>query len=172
MLNLSELADGSPAITSSFGQYLAEAGALCLESQGHVQGKQLMVKGDHAHQFAIYWPHVTDQIQRCLNDPEVATEYGAIGIAVLLTKKLIGFSVVQRSRKGTGFDYWLGNDTIAPFQNKARLEISGIRKGDDKAVKTRIDKKINQTDPSDKTGLPAYIVIVEFGRPLAHVRQK
>jgi len=42
MLNLSELANGSPAITSAFGQYLAEAGALCLESQGHVQGKQMI----------------------------------------------------------------------------------------------------------------------------------
>jgi len=172
MLNLSELSGGLSAITPSFGQYLAEAGAVCLESQGHQQGHSLLVQGEHSNRYTLQWPMVTEQMLRCLNDPEVATEHGAVGIAVLLIKKLEGFTVVQRSRKGTGFDYWLGEDTTEPFQNKARLEISGIRNGDDKIVKNRIEKKLQQTKPSDITGLPAYIVVVEFSRPLADVRRK
>ena len=172
MLNLCELKKGLPAITPSFGQYLAEAGAICLESQGHQQGKQLQVKGEYSNSYILKWPGVTDQKQRCLNDFEVATEHGAVGIAILLAKKLIGYAVVQRSRKGTGFDYWLGDDSVAPFQNKARLEVSGIRNADDKAVKSRINKKLRQTDQSDITELPAYVVVVEFGRPLADVRYK
>ena len=172
MLNLSDLAKGLPAITSSFGQYLAEAGAVCLESQGHQQGRILDVQGEQPQQYPIYWPHVTDQLSRCLNDPDEATEYGAVGIAVLITKKLVGYSVVDRSRKGTGFDYWLGDEAGVPFQNKARLEVSGIRNGDEKALKSRVNKKLRQTDPSDSTGLPAYIVVVEFGRPVVEVRKK
>jgi hypothetical protein len=172
MLNLCELASGLPAITPAFGQHLAEAGAVCLESQGHKMGKLIDVQGEHNQQYALQWPPVTDQVIRCLNDPEVATEFGAVGVAVLLAKKLIGYSVIQRSRKGTGFDYWLGEETSEPFQNKARLEISGIRNGDQKTVKTRVDKKLNQTNPSDPTGFPAYVMVVEFGRPVAEVIKK
>lgn len=172
MLNLSDLANGLPAISPAFGQYLAEAGAVCLESQGHSKGQELSVQGIQSKGYPLHWPDVTDQIQRCLNDPDVATEHGAVGIAVLLMKRLIGYAVIQRSRKGTGFDYWLGDEADVPFQNKARLEVSGIRNGDQKTVNARVREKLTQTEVSDETRLPAYIVVVEFGRPLAEVRQR
>ncbi|HUW08742.1 MAG TPA: hypothetical protein VM537_03390 [Anaerolineae bacterium] len=172
MLDLRTLAEGCPAITSGLGQYLAEAGAICLESQGHKQGHRLAVQGVDEKQYALLWPEVNDQIERCLNDPDVATEHGAVGIAILLAKKLLGYTAVQRSRKGTGFDYWLGDDASPPFQNTARLEVSGIRNGDDTAVKGRVGQKMKQTSVSDGLGLPAYIVVVEFGRPLADVRKR
>jgi len=41
MLNLNELGEGLPAITPAFGRALAEAGGICLESEGHVEGEQL-----------------------------------------------------------------------------------------------------------------------------------
>ena len=145
---------------------------MCLESQGHQQGKDLQVQGDFSNTYSLHWPPVTEQMLRCLNDSEVATEHGAMGIAVLLVKSLVGFSVLERSRKGTGFDYWLGEDEDAPFQNKARLEISGIRKGDDAAVKNLVNKKKRQTNRSDGTGLPAYTVIVEFSQPVTDMRRK
>jgi hypothetical protein len=172
MLDLSDLANGLPAISPAFGQYLAEAGAVCLESQGHANGQELSVQGMRSEDYALRWPEVTDQIERCLNDPEVATEHGAVGIAVLLMKRLIGYAVIQRSRKGTGFDYWLGDESDMPFDNKARLEVSGIRNGDQKAVKARVREKLKQTEVSDETRLPAYVVVVEFGRPVAEVRQR
>lgn len=172
MLDLSDLANGLPAISPAFGQYLAEAGAVCLESQGHANGQELSVQGIHSKDYALRWPEITDQMERCLNDAEVATEHGAVGIAVLLMKRLIGFAVIQRSRKGTGFDYWLGDEADMPFQNKARLEVSGIRNGDQKTVKARVREKMTQTEVSDETRLPAYVVVVEFGRPVAEVRQR
>jgi hypothetical protein len=161
-----------PAITPAFGQYLAEAGAVCLESEGHSQGQTLSVCGSHRTSYQLTWPAVTDQVLSCLNDPEVATEHGAVGIAVLLAKKLLGYSVVQRSRKGTGFDYWLGDDSRMPFQNKARLEVSGIRHGDEAGVRARVRQKRRQTDASDGTALPAHVIVVEFSQPAAQVEAK
>ena len=172
MLDLSDLANGLPAISPAFGQYLAEAGAVCLESQGHANGQELSVQGIRSEDYTLRWPEVTDQTERCLNDPEVATEHGAVGIGVLLMKQLIGYAVIQRSRKGTGFDYWLGDESDMPFENKARLEVSGIRNGDQKEVKARVRAKLAQTEVSDETRLPAYIVVVEFGQPVADVRQR
>ena len=94
MLNLNELGEGLPAITPVFGKALAEAGGICLESEGHMVGKQLHVVGDSDKHYSLAWPPVTDQGLRCWNDPEVATEHGAVGIAVLLAKKEIGYEVI------------------------------------------------------------------------------
>lgn len=107
MLNLNELGEGLPAITPAYGKALAEACGICLESVGHVEGKNLLVFGDYEKNYSLSWPPVTEQALRCWNDPEVATEHGAVGIAVLLAKKEIGYAVIERSRKGTGFDYWM-----------------------------------------------------------------
>lgn len=171
MLDLNTLGRGLPAITPAFGQALAEAGGVCLEDRGHAQGAQLQVQGYASKSHALVWPAVTEQALRCWNDPEVATEHGAVGVAVLLAKNEIGCSVIERSRKGTGFDYWLGEEGDGVFQNKARLEISGIRQGDEKQLRARVKQKITQTDPSDGV-LPAFVIVVEFGCPAAEVRQK
>lgn len=66
---------------------------------------------------------------RCWNDEEFTTEQAAYGIAFLIIRELTDLTVIERSRKGTGFDYWLGTTTDEgqPFKNKVRLEVSGIR---------------------------------------------
>ena len=101
----------------------------------------------------------------------MATEHGAYGIACLLILDLTGLTVIQRSRKGTGFDFWLGDDEELPFQNKARLEVSGIRQGDAARVAARVAQKKKQTGRSDGF-LPAYVIVVDFGTPLARVIKK
>lgn len=171
MLDLNDLAAGLPAITPAFGMALAEAGGVCLESQGHSQGDLLHVMGVYDTKYFLAWPPVTNQAQRCWNDPEVATEHGAVGLAVLLAKNEIGYTVIERARKGTGFDYWMGDETDVPFQSKARLEVSGIRCGSKLDVRTRVKQKLNQTSKSDGT-LSAYVVVIEFSVPLAEVRRK
>jgi len=53
MLDLNELGNGFPAITPAFGKALAEAGAICLDSQGHEQGVLLQVQGDHNSRYSL-----------------------------------------------------------------------------------------------------------------------
>ena len=66
-------------------------------------------------------------------------------------------------------DYWLGPDHPYPFQKKARLEVSGIRKGSESDVERLVQKKCHQTERSDQTGLPAFAAVVEFSHPMAKV---
>ena len=171
MIDLNELNSGLPAISPAFGSCLAEAGGVCLAAQGHQFDKEMLVQGTHQKSFRLRWPQITQQVLNCWNDLESATEHGAMGVAILLIRKLAGYSVVQRSRKGTGFDYWLGHDDGIPFQNMARLEVSGIRKGDERTIKTRVRQKLKQVAKSDGS-LPAYIVVVEFGTPISEVAEK
>ena len=75
-------------------------------------------------------------------------------------------TVIQRSFKGTGFDFWLGDSKDPAFQRKARLEVSGLRRGSTAQVKARLELKKRQIGNTVHT-LPGYVVVVEFGQPLS-----
>jgi len=170
-INLETLYEGMPAVTPAYGRSLAEAGAVCLDEVGHQSGVELQVKGLHKTKYKLLWPAVTTQMKNCYNDLQDSTENGAYGIAFLLLKQLTDYTVIQRSRKGPGFDYWLGKEGSPLFQDKARLEVSGILKGTAPKIANRVKQKLTQVTPSDGT-YPAYVVVVEFGNPLSQVAIK
>ena len=106
-LNVSRLAEGMPGISPPYGQSMAEAAAVCLHDQGHRPGVEMPVTGSYQSRFRVIWGEVTEQMVRSWADPEFATEQGAYGLAALLIEALSDLTVLERSRKGTGFDYWL-----------------------------------------------------------------
>jgi hypothetical protein len=113
-------------------------------------------------------------MRRTWNDLEEAVEHGAYGLAALIIAEHTHLEVVERSRKGTGFDYWLGQKGEgggALFQHAARMEVSGIQHGDDKTIEARVRKKLEQTTRTDGT-LPAFIVVIEFSTPRVQVVTK
>ena len=169
-LRLQALSRGmGPAITPAFGGSLSEAAAVCLDNQGHAVGVIMTVRGSYQADLEVFWPKVTKRMKRCYNDLQEATEHGAYGIAILLSKKLLGFVALERSAKGTGFDYWIGENDPMPFQKKGRLEVSGILQGSELQVKYRVASKQKQTKVSDARfpQIPAYAAVVEFGKPTA-----
>lgn len=168
---LGDLPNKLLAFTTGYGTVLAEASAVCLEAQGHSCGVTLSVNGAFEDIIDIYWPPVTNQMRLCWKDTEYATEHGAYGIALLILNELAGLSVVERSRKGTGFDFWLGEKQETLFQNKVRLEVSGIRRGNEVDLNSRVKQKLRQTERSDGS-TPAYVVVVLFSHPMSQVVTK
>ena len=110
---------------------------------------------------------MTERDEGTWADLQEATEYGAYGIAIIVVLPLTDTPRVERSAKGTGVDYWVGEgkDQRGIFQRAARLEVSGILKGNKTKVAARLVEKLAQTKRSDDAGLPAYVVIVDFGGP-------
>jgi len=170
-LSLDELKLGTGAITPNFGGVLAECAAVALESQSHSRSVRMRVAGAYRKTFVLNWEPATTQTRRCHGDEEVATEHGAYGIAILTLPELTGMTVVSRSRKGTGFDFWVGENGNCdlPFQAGGRLEVSGIRRGNQGIVKARLKQKLRQTTRSAKTSLTAFAFVVEFSRPITQV---
>jgi hypothetical protein len=169
-IHLTTLKHGMPGMTSAFGESIAEAAAVCLEDQKHASGVKMHVDGKYSTAFCVHWDVTTDQIRSCWADPNVTTEHGAYGIAFLLVSNLTGLTVVERSRRGTGFDFWLGSEGNGDllFQQKTRLEVSGIRRGTKSDIISRIREKLNQTQRS-QGAFPALVVVVEFGHPRSRV---
>ena len=176
MLDLNDLGDNYiPGVTPAIGNFMAQAGAVCLDSSGHDQGVQLTIRGISDHKYGLVWTTPTAQAHRSWQHNQ-ATEWGAAGIAVLLAKNETPYTVIEAATQGTGIDYWLGDDSDIPFQRKARLEISGIRQdsvgiASDRTIAARVREKMRQTIQSDNTNTPAYVIVVEFGHPIAEVHQ-
>lgn len=164
--DLSGLGAGAPGITTACGTCLAEAAAVCLEGQRHNPGVSLRIRGAFNSAYRLVWATPTAQQRRCHADPLYATEHGACGVAILITKQLTGKVVVERSRRGTGFDYWLGDADDDLFQGKVRLEVSGVLAGGDDEIDARMKVKAEQTMVSDGR-LPAYVIVVGFRHPIA-----
>ncbi len=173
ILALERLGGGMPGISGAYGNSMAEAAAVCLHEQGHRSGVEMAVTGSYEGRFRLTWEPVTEQMIRTWADREFATETGAYGIAALIIEALTELTVIERSRKGTGFDYWLGPraSAVPLFQEKARLEVSGIRTGNAAYIRTRVRKKIKQTRVSDGA-IPAFVIVVEFSGPRSEVVQR
>jgi hypothetical protein len=170
ILNIDDLKIGLPAITPVFGAMLAEASLICLHRNGFDTGVNIVVESDNNSlaNFAINWTNVIDyQTDNSWKDQAMATEFGAVGLSILLVSKLTNYTVIQQSYRSTGFDYWLEikNEENDSFINIARLEISGIFNGNENIIKQRVKLKLAQTDVSDYMNLPAYISIIEFSKP-------
>lgn len=168
-LDLNGLSVGMPGLTPTCGKFLAESAAVCLEDRGHKQGVSLKLTGLKKQEHALIWLKVTDQQRRCYNDLQEATQFGACGLAILVVKEVTGLVVVDRSRKGPGFDYWLGEgEDDVLFDNKARLEVSGILSGSASEVRGRTSQKNKQIKPSAALAT-GYVAIIEFSKPTAHL---
>jgi hypothetical protein len=160
-------------VTEAYATVLGEAAAVCLEENAHTSGVALAVDGMSKETFELNWATLRTAHRKTYADLQDATELGAYGVALLIVRQLTGKTVVERSVKGGGFDWWVGDPDPSglPFQGKARLEVSGILKDRDGSLNPRMKQKRNQTDPSDSLG-PAILAVVDFGQPRAQVENK
>lgn len=168
-VNLNEIKKEVPDLTKSWGQEKFDATLICLDHNKHKSPVTLKVEGQDRIDFILNWKNrITLRIRNTWKDLQEVTEKGAEGIAVLLVAHLTQYKIIQRSAKGTGIDYWMSEkDSILPFQNSARLEISGLLNKNDSDFRQRIKQKKKQTEQSDNTNIPAYIAVVEFESPKA-----
>lgn len=157
----------------AIGESCAHAAGVCLEYGNHKSGETSMnVDGSKTKTYTLGWEAVSDQMRRSWSDLQDATEWGASGVAALLVEDIYGYQILQRSWKGTGFDYWVGysDNSGVMFQNKARLEVTGILNGTEGDISTRLKEKQDRFAkyPND---LPSVVVAVEFGAPRSRIAE-
>ncbi|GIW23484.1 MAG: hypothetical protein KatS3mg068_2491 [Candidatus Sericytochromatia bacterium] len=171
---LNDINIGLPGVTSSIANCMIEACIVSLDEYGHNNNCILKVKTENdIKEYIVNWDkELTEQIRRSWNDKEEAIEYGASCIGILLTLKLTDYTIILRSAKKTGIDYWLGYEKdILDF--KARLEISGIGKeSSNNSIDKRLKIKEEQVKKSDNSNLPVFIAILEFSKPEARYLKK
>lgn len=190
-LVLSDLSKGLPGVTEESGKVHLQQISVCLDNQGHQWGTTLTVvyKEDvepqhlfRKNEATIYeyilpnWLSVTSQMQRNHGqDLAYTSEQAAYGIAFLLILELTEFTIIRKSVKTTGVDWYLGykNDPHDLFKDAGRLEVSGLLyESPQNTIRSRARIKLKQTAPSDIKDLPVYVVIAEFSKPETWVMKK
>ena len=173
-IDIQEISQGLPGLSSTSGRHLYEGCVVCLTRQNHSStGTKLNVDGDTIINYSLTWDNIFDaELDRTWADQFYATEHGAVCLTILLALKLTNFTIIEKSARKNGFDYWLGEKGDILFQKKARLEVSGIFNGSTKDVNARYKIKVKQTQQSDSLNLPAYIGIVEFRNPIVKFGSK
>lgn len=173
-LNVVDIKDGLPGISKNSCAHYYEAFMVCMHRCQHEIGAILNLAGDSKKSLSLKWEdYFDDQIDRTWQDQIYCTDHAAVCLSALLVKKCTEYTIIQRARIGTGVDYWLGKEQDIPFQNSARLEISGIfQESATNTVDKRFNIKKKQTQSSDDTSLPVYISIVEFSNPKAILAKK
>lgn len=167
-INIDEILNGMPGITPVEGADLLENSIVMMHRSGHKSPTHMTLEGKLNDVVVLHWNDTfNEQMDRTYADHQENTERAAVCLSVVLAKHLTGHTVLIRSRKGTGFDYMLGDEEDV-FLPKARLEISGIeRETPNNTMQVRFNKKTEQVKPTDSTGLPAYISVIEFSNPKA-----
>lgn len=178
-IDLAQLFEGLPGVTQRRGEAHYEAVLICLKEHNHQSGIQCDLNNldEKLSTLELVWTEkITEQMRNSWSDPIEATEWGAAGIALLVILEFTEYTVIRRSRIGTGVDYWLGykkdvddhNENV--LKDEARLEVSGILSARQTSkIKQRVNDKIKQSEKTDYSGLPTYIVVAEFSRPVTYM---
>lgn len=179
ILELDSLQDECDSITSAMGTVMAHCASYCLHLNEHSVNPVVMrLSGELdtlPSRAEVTWLKVTERMERCYRNTKDAVEHGACGIAILLSRKVLRMDVVDQAVTPSGVDYYLGTyteDTDDPnyLGRSSRLEVSGLLRGTDSRIRSRVQQKVEQTQRSAGTGLPAYVVVVEFRRPIGVVQ--
>lgn len=174
-LNLHTLKYKLPLISSIQCDYFVEGCIVALEKQQHQPGIILKTEGEYNEEFELIWR--TKPNDRGWKEQRIIAEKGAIALSFFLILELTPYQVIQQAIIGTGFDYWLGykeGDDKYDEDNflNARLEVSGMNKGTAAERNYRLLQKIKQIQKSDYLGIPAFIIVSEFGTPISTIINK
>lgn len=165
IINIDELHKGIGNIAPQRCASFSLAARVCLHEESHSCPTTVDIQGIATETVQVSWTPPSLSESGSYADREEATEDGACGIAFLVMPLYTEYDVIERSAKGTGFDYWLGMHNQLPFAKSARLEISGIRKGTDGEIKKRVEIKKKQVRNGTSSPLPAYVSVTEFSSP-------
>ena len=188
-LSLEELLEpDSPCLTDALGERTYEAIMMCFEHHGHessLDSDVINLKREKLANAEIRWTGQNSKsntvrisrIRRSFGEARNAVETAAEGFAHLIIPKLTGYHLMWRANIGEGVDYWLGseNDPDAyDFENAvARLEVSGtLRKRYLSSIEYIVNDKLEQTEDSDDSEVPALVLVVEFGRPIFYKEER
>lgn len=154
-------------ISEAYGNMLEEALALAMHGVGHGSSAIFRLSSWRgATEVTVDLPLPKSTTLSSLGREE-AIEWGASALSIGIIRQELGFEVVERSRGGQGFDYWLApkelqSDILALFKGSLwALEVSGLVSSRESATQARLRDKIQQLRAAGlKQGL---ISIVNFG---------
>jgi len=151
-----------PHLTSALMEISGKSAAVCFQETGYQSKIEHNISGTIKSKMILKWEKLTKEDINSFYDLHEATEWGASAIAFVIIHNFTEYEVIKRSRKGTGFDYYLGNHKSEFYQETAKLEISGIlHVTETNSIKSRINEKVKQAERFENE-LTLFVVVTGF----------
>ena len=102
-LDITKIKAGFPGVSPVTAAHLYEAFMVCMNHHMHPQEVALSVDGQK-ESVVVKWENACDDtILRTYADMQYTTEHGAVCLSLMLTTAFTPYTIIERSRKGTGF---------------------------------------------------------------------
>lgn len=179
VLDLDKLNLALPYMRKSLLDYIYDAAVFLLHYHRHFTGLQCEVRSqdEDTDSATLVWTRqYTQRLKNTFGGTDYAVEFAAEGIACLTIQAFTKFTVIERSLRNDGVDFWLGesrDEDDLVFRRAARMESKGITEARYPSdIKSTLDRGIEQSKQSDDTRLPAFIIVTEFSKPVVIMVQR
>lgn len=158
------LTERHPGVTRGVGEYYTEAARVCLDRH-HSSPIQVRIDSQRGLIVSIAeWTPTDEQTRRAWANEIDATEAGAYALALAAVELAQGQVAVRRAETRTGADYYvapIGAAKVQDLEDWYRLEVSGVDRGDENAIRGRLREKLQQA-LNGASNLPALAAVIGF----------
>ena len=128
-------------LTPALANALKEAARVCLDRH-HDSPISIIIRHDEQQIAAdVEWEATDERTQGAWRNEIDTTEAGAYACVLAAVEMFYGLVAVFRAETETGADYYVSADDI---EEHIRLEVSGVNRGNDSAVRYRLGEKVAQ----------------------------
>jgi hypothetical protein len=162
-LLIADMAERHTGLTPAIAGNYFEAASVCLDRHHISPANFLVQNGNEPVEAKVNWKEVDERTRSAWANESDATRDGAYACALAAVELMTNMVAVRRAETLTGADYYVGyaERALNDLEELQRLEISGIDKGDDPAIASRLKIKISQA-AAGKSNLPAIACVVGF----------
>lgn len=162
-LPIQNMAERHTGLTEAIASAHTEAAGVCL-SRHHQSPTALDLDRSGDRSIAtVAWPQPSARTVGAWANDTDATEAGACACALAAVELVDGLVAVRRAETKTGADYYVApkGSAVRDLEDCLRLEVSGVDKGRESVVNTRVGEKLAQAAAGD-SNLPAMAGVVGF----------
>ncbi len=162
-LPIDDMEQRHEGLTPALANALKEAARVCLDRH-HVSPIPIVIRHDDRQMVAdVEWEATDERTRGAWRNEKDTTEWGAYACVLAAVEMFHGLVAVFRAETQTGADYYvapLGADAD-DIEEHIRLEVSGVNRGNDAAVRRRLREKIEQLARGDDD-IPGIAGVIGF----------
>ena len=150
-------------LTKAIADSYTEAARVCLDRHHRPPTDFQVSKVNSSTSALVQWAIADERARRAWANEIDATEAGAYACVLAAVELVDEFVAVHRAETKTGADYYVAPKGTSPddLEDCLRLEISGVDRGTDSAVRQRLNAKLKQATEGN-SNLPAVAGVVGF----------
>jgi hypothetical protein len=162
-ISLVGMEERHPGLTAEVAAYYAQAARVCLDRH-HLPPIQVAVENSTKQSTVeIHWSATNELEKIAWANADDATRDGAYAVTLVVVEQQEGLVAVLRAHTRSGADYFIAprGTPRGDVENATRLEISGVDRGDGRAVRARLLQKMDQARRGE-SDRPAMAAVMGF----------